>query len=351
MTNGDEEGLENPVADRRGAWTGRRRRAVRVASVAGLALGLAAGGSAVAGATTSGSSGANSTSTGQPPTGGMPPNGGSPPAVVGTVATVGSNSFTVKAKDGSTVTVDVSSSTTYRDRDVTSPTLANVTVGEMVAAFGTETSNTVTATSVDIGGPGGPGGHGGPGGSPPAAVGTVATVGSNSFTIKTKDGTTVTVDVSSSTTYRDRDVTSPTLANVTVGEMVAAFGTETSNTVTATSVDIGGPGGPGGHGGPGGSPPAAVGTVATVGSNSFTIKTKDGTTVTVDVSSSTTYRDRDVTSPTLANVTVGEMVAAFGTETSNTVTATSVDIGGPGGAGPGGPGGRGPGGTGARPAE
>jgi hypothetical protein len=93
----------------------------------------------------------------------------------------------------------------------------------------------------------------------------VTSVGPSSFTIKTKDGTAVTVDVTSSTTYRDRGVSSPTLANVTVGETVAAFGTETSNTVSATSVAIGGPGGPGGHGGPdghdgpggtGGPPPA-----------------------------------------------------------------------------------------------
>jgi endonuclease YncB( thermonuclease family) len=255
MTNGDDEELGNPVADRRGAWTGKRRKGLRVASAAGLALGLAVGGSAIAGATTSGSSGAHATSPGQPPAGGMPPNGGSPPAAVGTVATVGTNSFALKAKDGSTVTVDVTSSTTYRDRDVTSPTLANVTVGETVAAFGTKTASTVAATSVDIGGPGGPGGAGGHGGSPPAAVGTVATVGTNSFTLKARDGSTVTVDVTSSTTYRDQGVTSPTLANVTVGETVAAFGTDTSNTVSATSVDIGGPGGPGGadgHRGPGG---------------------------------------------------------------------------------------------------
>jgi hypothetical protein len=94
----------------------------------------------------------------------MPPNGGTPPAAIGTVTTVGASSFTIKTKDGTTVTVDVSGSTTYRDRGVSSPTLANVTVGENVAAFGTETSNTVTATSVAIGGPGGPDGHGGPGG-------------------------------------------------------------------------------------------------------------------------------------------------------------------------------------------
>ena len=259
MSNDEIDGLEAPV---------KRHKGLRVASAAGLALGLAAGGAAVAGATTGGTGGPQSQSTGARPAGGMPPKGGSPPAAVGTVTTVGTSSFTIKTKDGSTVTVDVSGSTTYRDRGVSSPTLANVTVGETVAAFGTETSNTVTATSVAIGAPGGPGDHGG---SPPAAVGTVTTVGTSSFTIKTKDGSTVTVDVSGSTTYRDRGVSSPTLANVTVGETVAAFGTETSNTVTATSVAIGEPGGPGGYGGyggpgghggpggpggPGGAPPA-----------------------------------------------------------------------------------------------
>ena len=151
--------------------TRRRRKAFRVATAAGLAVALSAGGAAVAGATTTQSNGAHSQPSRQRPTGEMPPNGGSPPAAVGTVATVGTDTFTLKTKDGTVVTVNVTSSTTYRDRGVTSPTLANVTVGETVAAFGTDTSNTVSATSVDIGAPGGPGGPGGPagpGGPPPA---------------------------------------------------------------------------------------------------------------------------------------------------------------------------------------
>jgi hypothetical protein len=94
----------------------------------------------------------------------------------------------------------------------------------------------------------------------------VATVGTGTFTITTKAGSTVTVDVGSSTTYMDQGVTSPTFANVTVGETVAVFGTEASGTVTATSVGIGTPPGPGGKGGPdgpggpGGPPPAAAAT-------------------------------------------------------------------------------------------
>jgi preprotein translocase subunit YajC len=188
--------------------------------------------------------------------------GGTPPVAFGTVKSVGDGTFTITARDGTTVTVNVSGATTYHDRAVTSPTIANVTVGAHVAVFGTDTSNVVTATSVAIGGPGGDmtGPGRGLGGSPPVALGTVTSVEDGTFTITTRDGKTVTVNVSGATTYHDRAVTSPTIANVTVGAHVAVFGTDTSNVVTATSVAIGGPsagdpgGGPGG--GPAGSPPA-----------------------------------------------------------------------------------------------
>ena len=104
---------------------------------------------------------------------------GAPPAVAGTVASVDAtgDSFTVTDRSGSTITVAVSSSTTYMDPSVSSAGISNVTVGEHVAVVGTTTSGTVTATQVLIGTPGGPGGAFAPqgaaaprwGGVPPAA--------------------------------------------------------------------------------------------------------------------------------------------------------------------------------------
>jgi len=225
-------------------------------------------------------------------------------------------------------------------------------VGGAVAGAATGSSASTTTTPSHAGYPGD---HAAFGGTPPAAFGTVASVGSNTFTLTTHDATTVTVHVSSSTTYVDPSVTSPTFSTIKVGDHVAVFGTDTSDTVTATKVAIGGPdghGGPGGHGGKGGpgdhdgfggTPPAAFGTVASVGSNTFTVTTHDSTTVTVHVSSSTTYKEFGKASASLADVTVGARVVVFGTDTSDTVTATSVGIGDPG-SGPSGsfhPGGRG----------
>ena len=232
-----------------------------------------------------------------------------------------------------------------RRRGVWVTTAAAVALGLAVtggAVAGAATGSSTTSTTPDHHGL--PGGHGGFGGAPPAAFGTVKSVGTDTFTLTAHDGTTVTVDVGSSTTYTDPSVSSPTFSTVKVGDHVAAFGADTSNTVTATKVAIGGPGGPGGpgsqggpgmggfggHGGFGGAPPAAFGTVKSVGTDAFTLTVHDGTTVTVDVSSSTKYMEFGKASATLSDVTVGTQVVVFGTDTSNTVTATSVGIGGQG---------------------
>jgi hypothetical protein len=92
-------------------------------------------------------------------------------------------------------------------------------------------------------------------------MGTVATVGTDTFTLTTRNGT-VTVDVGSTTSYLDRGVSSPSFADVVVGAHVAVFGTESSDTVTAAKVAVGGPNGPGG------TPPA--GTRGDLGPNGGT---------------------------------------------------------------------------------
>jgi len=298
------------------------------------------------------------------------------PTASGKVTSVGTDSFTITGPKSSVLTVDVSGSTTYSDPGVTSPSFSNVKVGEQVAVVGTKTSDTVAATKVLIGRAGGPGrssgkrpstssgshaSHAKPAASVPFTAGKVKTVGTDSFTLTNAKGTVVTVDVSSSTKYSDPGVASASFSDVKVGEQVAVSGKDSSNTVTATSVFIGGAGGHGfgGHGGPGGpggygggagfgaGAPVASGTVKTVGTNTFTLTEYSGTVVTVNVTGTTAYTDFGTSSPTFADITVGARVTAIGADTSNTVTATRVVIGGfggRGGPGHGGPGGFGPGG-------
>jgi hypothetical protein len=151
----------------------RRRRGVRVTSAAVIALGLSLAGAGVAGATSASTATSSSSAAASASPVGRPPMGGSPPAAFGTVKSVGDGTFTLTEQDGTVVTVNVGSATTYVDPGVTSPSVTNVTVGEHVAVFGTDTSDVVTATRVAIGTPpsGGPGGKGGPpgmNGTPPS---------------------------------------------------------------------------------------------------------------------------------------------------------------------------------------
>ena len=336
-----QSGADDTGTTRSGRW-GKltSSRSFRVACGSALTLGLAAGGYGIANAATG--PGSPSAQNGAPRFGHW--FGGAKPAAAGTVGAVGTNTFTVRGHNGSTTTVDVTSSTTYKDYGVSRPTFANVKAGEFVAVAGSSSSGTVHASSVMIGGPkghrgsGGYGGPGGFGGDRPAAAGTVGVVGTNTFTVRGHNGSTTTVDVNSSTTYKDPGVTSPSLSDVKAGEIVAVAGSSSSGTVHATSVMIGGPGGPGGFGGfhrfGGGTPPAAAGTVGNVRTNTFTVKGHNGTTTTVDVNSSTTYKDDGVTHPTLSNLKAGDFVVVTGSSSSGTVHATSVAIGGP--AGPGG---------------
>jgi hypothetical protein len=61
----------------------------------------------------------------------------------------------------------------------------------------------------------------------------------------------------------------------------------------------------------------------------FSVSTRDGTTVTVVVDSTTAYFGAGVRSPTVADIKVGEHVAVFGTDHSQLVTAGRVAIGKP----------------------
>ena len=142
----------------------RRRRSLRMTSAAALALGLAVSGGAVAGATTPGTSSTPRNGTVRDPSGRRTPVGRHPVAV-GIVASVGSGTFTLTTRDGATVTVDVTSSTTFREFGSVSASVGDVTVGARVAVFGTEASDTVTATGVAIGAP--PSGWRPPAGDPP----------------------------------------------------------------------------------------------------------------------------------------------------------------------------------------
>jgi hypothetical protein len=164
------------------------------------------------------------------------------PTAAGTVASVSGSTITVTLRDGSTQKVTVTSSTTYELAGAAA-TKDAVVAGAQILAKGTLGSDgTLTATSVRV--------------APAVTGGTVKETGASSITLTVRDGSTVVVKVSSATTYQVSGITSPTLADVKVGDVVMASGTRNADgSLTATIVRshaagvFGGPGMGGGRGG------------------------------------------------------------------------------------------------------
>ncbi len=150
------------------------------------------------------------------------------PTVSGSVTAVSDSGFTLKARDGTTWAVSVSSATSYTlGAAGTSGSKSDVKVGSDAVVQGTQGSgNTLTALSVRI--------------RLPRTAGEVTAKTGSTITIKRFNGTTQTIKVGSGTTYHVAGVSNPTLANITVGMGIVAEGTQNSDgSLSATSVSGG----------------------------------------------------------------------------------------------------------------
>ena len=254
--------------------------------------------------------------------------------IVGTCLSSNAGTFTMVGhiRQG-IVTVDVTSTTIYTDAAVTSPSFADVCVGDQVKVLGTLSSGALAATAVTI--------------VPARAEGIVASVNgdptattcgttapSGGFTLAARHRDIVTVVVTSGTTFSDAAVTSATFADICVGDQVKVLGTLSSGALAATLVTI--------------VPAQAHGIVTsvTVGtatstcgtgtqSGSFTLGGFWGLPVTaaaprfvtvVGVTPGTTFTDPALTSATFADVCVGDQVKVLGTLSSGALAATLVTI-------------------------
>ena len=146
----------------------------------------------------------------------------------------------------------------------------------------------------------------------PIVRGKVASLGTGSFTL-TRGVATITVDVTSSTTYTDRAVSAASFATLAVGTRVAVQGSLAgTDQVDASAVRVLPP------------RPLVRGKVASLGTGSFTL-TSGVATVTVDVAPSTTYVDASVPTASFATLAVGTRVAVLGSLTgANLVDASAV---------------------------
>jgi hypothetical protein len=144
----------------------------------------------------------------------------------------------------------------------------------------------------------------------PKAGGEVTAVSGSTITVAGRDGTKTVITVTGSTTYLfGKDA--GTKADVAVGSRIAAEGTRSGDTFTASRVLI--------------QPSVAGGVVTAKTSSTITVKGRDGKASTIHVDSKTTYHVFGKDAATLADIAVGDVVIASGSQRSDgSLDATQV---------------------------
>lgn len=151
------------------------------------------------------------------------------PSVRGTVSGVSASGFKVTTRDGSLWTIAINGNTKYQYGTGTG-SLADVKNDSVALVQGTTTGdNALTALTVRV--------------RADRAVGTVTAKTASSITLKTRDGSSVTIHVTANTTYAVAGVATPTLADIAVDMSIGVSGRkQTDGSINADAV-VAGPGG------------------------------------------------------------------------------------------------------------
>jgi hypothetical protein len=234
-----------------------------------------------------------------------------------TVGSVSNNTIIATGRGGQTITITVSSATTYTEAGA-STQLSAVFKGEHILVQGTRSGASITATGITI--------------VLPREAGVVANLSGDAFTLTGFNGAMHTIHTTTSTRYQKAGTTVP--ANeVNDGAAVVVEGTLNSDgSLTAVRITI--------------QVQQVVGQVTAVNSNGYTITSRRGTTVTVITSGATTYSTASGASAAASAVVQKSFILAQGTLSADGTTLTALHIvvlpanglgrGGPGFFGPGG---------------
>jgi len=205
------------------------------------------------------------------------------------------------------VTIHTTSSTTYTRAGKTVSASA-VTAGERIAVRGSRQSDgSVNATQIEI--------------VLPTVSGDVTAVSGGDITVRDRFGGALTIHTTGATTFT-RAGQKATLADVAVGERIAATGTKNGdNSLTAETVQI--------------ALPRAAGTITAINGSDITVKDPFGATVVIHTSGATQFvsltkgaNGPQRTTIHLADLKVGERISAEGTRAGdgslNALTVTTA---------------------------
>ena len=263
---------------------------------------------------------------------------------VGSCGTGGaSGNFIIKSGTGKThlTTVNVTATTSFVEKTVSTPSFANVCVGFQATAVGNNTAHSMNALAVRILAPTAVNRFGQVtavnGSATPGACGTAGARGTFTLNFKVGKSTVIdTVEVYRITKFHDPQLPGATFADVCVGDNAAAEGPSVGNTILASVVVV--------------TPPktptplhvkgdvTAVNGISTAGScgvadtaGNFVVTWTDNHSIpastintTVGVVGTTPFVEKGITSPSFANICVGGNASVIGTYSSVVLEASAV---------------------------
>ncbi|MBA3877011.1 MAG: hypothetical protein C0498_08755 [Anaerolinea sp.] len=140
---------------------------------------------------------------------------------------------------------------------------------------------------------------------------TITAISGSSISLETKDGWTRTITVDSGTTY-SKSGASISLSDLAVGDQIQFDQTLESNgsySIDSIAVIL----------------PSVGGTVTAISGSTITIQQRDGTSATVKVTADTTYEVAGTSGKALTDISVGMLLVAEGTQSSDgSLTAAAV---------------------------
>jgi hypothetical protein len=215
------------------------------------------------------------------------------------ITAVSGSKVSLTTEDGWTRTITVTTTTEITKAGATI-TVADLDVGDKISFRQTKNADdTYTITKITV--------------RTPKAGGEVTAVTGSSVTVTSRDGTKTTITVNGSTTYRlGKDAGSK--ADIAVGSRIAAEGTVSGTTFTASRITI--------------QPSVAGGQVTAKTSTTITVKGRGDKLTTIHVDAGTTYKVRGKDAATLADIAVGDVVIATGAlRADGSLDATQVGAG------------------------
>ena len=244
-----------------------------------------------------------------------------PPHLIGKITAIDDHSLTVESLQGRTATIQTDEHSRFRLANGDAATFDDLKIGQWVTGrfFPTGERGVFLARVVIIL----------PDDFDPARwkdtahyAGKITAVNADSLTLQTRDGQTLTFQITAQTRFRSRNGTVQNPDDIQPGTRARVIARQGESGSVALLVGVGAP--------RRGLPPGIsrfAGEITAASDDTLTLQTRDGQTLTFQITAQTCFRSRDFTAQSLADIRPGMHAMVIAREEENGLVALVVRVG------------------------